>query len=438
MWSVGPVEAVYRSENRPETTERRSMSDSSVRDGIAGRYRGWEVVAGGFVGAFVVFGLSYAFGVFLEPMQRELGLSRSGISLVFSLQTVVIYVGAAVLGVAADRFGVRRLLVVGAALLGVGGLWTTRAGIYPELLVAYGVLTALGLGAIYVVSYATVPRWFERRRGLAAGIATAGLGAGMVVVAPAASVLVEVYGWRRALLALVVAATAAVSAVVPLFGDEPDAEEVPDGEFPEGVPDRSATDWATYRREVVAVATSGRFVLVFLGWVFVYATMYVVFVHLVAHAGEVGIGEREGALALGAIGATTALARVGVGALSDRVGRFDTFVACSAGMGVATLALPLVSTFGGLLGFAVAFGLCYGGNGALLSPLTVDLFGAGNPNAVFGLVSLSFAVSGLLAPWLAGVAFDALGAYDPAFVAAGLAGLLGSGLVWAAEIVGER
>lgn len=62
-------------------------------------YRGWYVVVGAFVGAFVVFGLSYAFGVFLEPIQQDLSHSCSSISFVFSLQTAVIYVAAAVLGV---------------------------------------------------------------------------------------------------------------------------------------------------------------------------------------------------------------------------------------------------------------------------------------------------------------------------------------------------
>ena len=415
-----------------------NKSDKKDFDTRFGVYRGWSVVAGGFVGAFVVFGLTYTFGVFLEPMQREFGLTRAGISLVFSLQTLVVYVGAAILGVAADRYGVRPLLVVGTVLFAVGGIWTAYADTYAGVLVAYGVLTAVGLGAIYVVSYATVPRWFQRRRGLAAGIATAGLGVGMVVLPPAASVLIEAAGWRAALLVLVVASTLAVLAVVPLFADDPASAGVATGrEFRGGPPEFGATDWTTYRREVAAVATSRPFLLVFVGWVFVYATMYVVLVHMVPHAGEIGLGERTGALALAVIGATTGLARIGVGGLSDRLGRVRTFVVCAAGMALATLALSLVETTVGLFAVAVGFGICYGGNGALLSPLTVDLFGAANPNAILGLVSLSFAVSGLFAPWAAGVVFDATGGYGPAFVGVGLIGLGGAGLVATAGRLAE-
>lgn len=422
----------------PDGTTGANGRDTPTPANGRGIYQGWHVVLGGFLGAFVVFGLSYAFGVFLEPMQREFGLSRSGISLAFSLQTVVVYVGAAILGVGADRYGVGRLLLVGAILLGLGGVWTAGARSYPEVLIAYGVLTAIGLGAIYVVSYATVPRWFERRRGLATGIATAGLGVGMVVLPPAAGVMVEVTGWRTALLALVITGTLVVILAVPLFADDPVSAGADIGrEFVDGVPQTGAKDWATYRREVGAVAMSRRFMQVFLGWVFVYATMYAVFVHLIPYAADAGPGSRAGALALAVIGGTTAVARVTVGGLSDRIGRFRSFVACSAGMAGITLVLPLIETTAWLLVFAVVFGTFYGGNGALLSPLIVDLFGAANPNAIFGLVSLSFAVSGLLAPWAAGFVYDVTGGYGPAFFGAGAIGLVGAGLVALAGVTEE-
>ncbi len=414
--------------DRSRPTARTDGGTESVAD--RGVYRGWYVVAGSFVGAFVVFGLSYAFGVFLEPIQRDLGVSRSAVSLVFSLQTTGIYLAAAVLGVFADRFGVRRLLAFGTAALALGGVWTSRTTTYAGLLLAYGVVTAVGLGAIYVVSYATVPRWFHRRRGLATGIATAGLGVGMVATSPAASALLGVLEWRVALLALVVAAAVAVAAVTPLFADEPIATGVePGAEFPDGVPDREPPGWDAYRRELAAVATSRRFLLVFWGWVLVYATLYAVLVHVVPYAGDAGFGAGTGAFALAAIGATTAIARIGIGGLADRFGRVRTFVACSALMGASTLCLPLIGSATGLYGFAVVFGIAYGGNGALLSTLTVDLFGAANPNAIFGLVSVSFAVSGLFAPWAAGLGYDLTGSYAPAFVVAGTAGIVGAGLV---------
>lgn len=393
-------------------------------------YRGWSVVSGCFLGILVVFGISYSFGVFLDPIQRDLDLTRSGVSLIFSLQTGVIYVAAAVLGVAADRYGVRRLLAFGAAAIFLGVVSSVLVRSFSALLLAYGVVTAVGLSAVYVVSYATVPRWFERRQGLATGIATAGLGLGMVAIPPAADVLIVRFGWRAAIVTIAVGATIALLVATLLIRDSPAGYDIDlSKEFPTGYPDDQPLDGTTYREELWAIVASRRFALVFAGWVGVYGTIFVVFVHLVAHADDMGVGERAGVLSLAVIGVTTGFARILVGGLSDRVGRLRTFVACSLVMATATIALSVVDSLIGLVSFAVVFGITYGGNGALLSPLTADLFGRSNPNAVFGLVSLSFAVSGVFAPWGAGVIYDLQGAYASAFLITGAVGLVGSVLV---------
>ena len=393
-------------------------------------YRGWSVVFGCFLGTLVIFGVSYSFGVFLAPIQRDLGLTRSGVSLIFSLQTGVVYVAAAGLGIAADRYGVRRMLAFGAVTFFGGVALTVVVRSFSALLVAYGIVTAIGLSAVYVVSYATVPRWFERRRGLAAGIATSGLGVGMVAVPPAAGALIDRFGWRAAISVIAVCATAGLLVAAAVLRDSPAGRDLDlSEEFPSGYPEEVPFDRTTYREELWAIVASKRFALIFAGWVSVYATIYVVFVHLVAHAADAGIGENAGVVALAVIGATTGLARIVVGGLSDRVGRLRTFIACSAVMGAATLALSVVDSRLGLVAFAVVFGIAYGGNGALLSPLSADFFGRANPNAVFGLVSLSFAVSGVFAPWGAGVVYDVRGAYTIAFLVAGALGIVGAGLV---------
>lgn len=403
------------------------MTESALNDRI---YRGWYVVGGAFVGAFVVFGLSYAFGVFLEPIQRDLGHSRSAVSFVFSLQTAVIYVTAAVFGVLADRFGARRFMLFGGVALAIGGVWTSRAGSYGELLVAYGLITAVGLGSIFVVSYATVPRWFERRRGLATGIATAGLGVGMVTTAPAATALVGTVGWRSAILIIMSVAAVAIVFATPLFADDPATNGIDTGdEFYGDVPDRELQTWTSLRENVTEVTTSRTFLFVFAGWIFIYGTLYAVLVHLVPHASDSGLGTETGALALATIGLTTGGARIAIGGLADRVGRVRTFAGCSLGMGITTILLPFVTTTAGLYAFAVVFGIAYGGNGALMSPLTVDLFGTTNASTIFGLISLSFAVSGLVAPWAAGLSYDIGGTYTPAFVTAGIACVVGAVLI---------
>ena len=145
-------------------------------------YYGWYVVGGCFLAIVVLFGATFSFGVFFEPIQSEYGGSRAGVAALFSLQTFVLYAGAAATGGLVDRYGTRRSMAAGGLLL-AGGLATAAlVGPFLAFAVAFGVVAALGLSLLHVVGYATVPRWFGRRRGFASGVATAGLGVGMFVV----------------------------------------------------------------------------------------------------------------------------------------------------------------------------------------------------------------------------------------------------------------
>ncbi len=407
-------------------------------------YYGWIVVIACFLGSFVVFGLSYSFGVFLERMATDFERSRGVTTIAFGVQTLLLYVGAVLVGVFVDRLGTRRMLAIGTVVLCLGLLWTSVATTWLTVVLAYGVVTGIGMSIVYVVAYATVPRWFDRRAGFAGGVASAGLGAGMLVVAPAATALIERVGWRSSFLVLAGVVAVLLLVATLLIRDEPTTEPVPAGEFaePRALETRTnggredGSEQPSLReqfRDIYAVARSPSFGLVFVGWILVYTTMYIVFVHLVVYASDIGLSRAAGATALAVIGGANAVGRVGIGYVSDYVGRVRVFAGCSILMGVSTLTLPAIETTTALIAFALVFGLAYGGNGALLAPLTSDLFGRKNLNAVFGLISGAFALSGLTAPFLAGVGYDVLGTYTPAFASAGLAAIVGAAAIIAAK-----
>src|SRR4051795_9020106 len=83
-------------------------------------FYGWVVVAAAFAVTFVGFGCAYTFSAFLDALQQEFGASRGSVSLVFSLAGFL-YFGLGVLsGPLADRWGSRRLAVIGMVLAAVG------------------------------------------------------------------------------------------------------------------------------------------------------------------------------------------------------------------------------------------------------------------------------------------------------------------------------
>src|SRR6266487_5749865 len=147
-----------------------------------GIFRGWFVVAAAFAVTFVGFGSAYTFSAFLESLQKEFGASRGSVSLVFSLAGFL-YFGLGVLsGPLADRFGSRPLAVIGMILTGLGLAAAGMARSLIEVYAAYGLGVGLGLGCAYVPAVGAVQRWFVKRRGLASGLAVAGIGVGTLAM----------------------------------------------------------------------------------------------------------------------------------------------------------------------------------------------------------------------------------------------------------------
>lgn len=400
-------------------------------------YYGWIIVVAALLATTAVYGTSYAFGVFYDVFIEEFAVSRSVLATVFGLQTALIYVVGVGAGRAVDRYGQRTVAAMSSLLFALGLVWAAVSRSYLELLVAFGLLSALGMGGLFVVSFATIPLWFEARRGTASGIASAGLGIGMAVFPLGADRLIATVGWRLAMLGIAITATALCTVFTVFFADRPsDVGADASVEFDGGTsPFESAQEISAARAPITSneTITSVPFLLVFLSWVLLSTPIYVVISHVVSFATTIGIGRTEGVLALTAIGVTATAARFGIGVLADRIGRTRTFIACTCLVGAAMLGITFAPTPAIFLGTIALFGIGYGGCGSLFSPLVADLFGHDDLNTSFAVMSLSFAVAGLAMPPLAGAWFEATGSYTGAFAIAGLAAFVGAGCITTAS-----
>lgn len=414
-----------------------SEIDRTIRTRLARTrlYYGWVVVAGCFIGAMITFGTMYSFSVFFGFIAATFERSHSGTALVLSLQTVVTFGGAAALGFVIDRYGTRRLFAVAALVVGAGLVGVSQAPTFLAVVLTYGVVTAAGLGVVYVVSYATIPRWFERRRGFATAVATSGAGIGIIVGPPLASALIARLGWQRAYLGLAVLVVTLLLLVAFLIDDNPAAMDLETGrEFPTETPSTEATGaWRAQLGEVAAVAKSRAFAFAFLGYMLIGIPISIPPAHMVEFATSAGIGRQAGVLAVSVLGGMNVAGKFLVGPVADRVGIPPALAACSALIGVGSLGMAVVQASTLLLAVTVVFGLGYGGAIALLSPMLADLFGTDNLNALFGLTGATFAIAGSLAPYLAGVGFDTFGTYTLVFLTAGAMAFLASGVLIASH-----
>ena len=143
-------------------------------------------------------------------------------------------------------------------------------------------------------------------------------------------------------------------------------------------------------------------------------------VHLGPFAQDAGYTEAQGVTLVSLIGLGSLLGRFTVGPFADRLGRKASLAAMYAGLGVMLLVWWASSAWWLLALFAVAFGAFYGGYVALLPTIVMDLYGARAVSGIIGCLYTGAGVGTLVGPWLAGKAYDALGAYDVPILAGAL------------------
>jgi MFS family permease len=370
-------------------------------------FYGWYVVAGAFAVMFVGFGSAYTFSAFVEPLQRDFSASRGSVSLVFSLAGFL-YFGLGVLsGPLADRWGSRRLSIAGMLLVGAGLVAASVARTLWQVYAAYGIGMGLGVGCSYVPAVGAVQRWFIRHRGLASGISVSGIGIGTLAMPPLAAFLIGALGWRHAYLVLGVLAAAVGTGMALLIENDPrDRGLAPDGEPLQAASQPVAPGFTL--REAIA---SRRFAALYAACLICSFGLFVPFVHLVPYALDHGVPRSWAVLLLGAVGVGSTGGRFFLGGLADKLGRQLALLLMFAGMAFALGVWIFATALWGMFGFAVLFGVFYGGFVAILPALVMDYFGGRHVSGILGVLYTSVAFGTLIGPSTAGFAFDLSGSY---------------------------
>jgi MFS family permease len=368
--------------------------------------RAWLTVMAAFIAGFVVFGITYSFGLFVEPMASELHTSRAATSALFSITGVSFYALGSLTGHLGDRLGPRVVVSAGAVLLG-GGLAVTAfiEQIWVSYL-TYGLGVGLGSACVYVPTLASVGGWFMRRRTTALGIAAAGTGCGVLIVPPLAAALIEQFGWRHADIILGVGCASLLMICAALTARPPLAP-------------------ASTGRSLYRVVRSPAFVMLYISWLLATAALFVPFVFLPVFAVDGGASQMAASALISVLGGMSVFGRLGLGALEKHIGALRLFKIATFVMG-ASYGMWLVATsYGWLVVFALVLGLGYGVRIALMPVVLIELFGLQNLGAVLGVFFTATGISALLGPPLAGFIVDWTGSYRWAAVFAVTMGLLG-------------
>ena len=390
-----------------------------------GIYYGWIVVAACVFIAMAGSGAYNGFGVFIIPMSEEFGWSRSAISLAASVGAIVGGLSQPFFGRVFDRIGGRRLILVGLVAFGVSNILLMFTSNLLYLVLVFGVLIALaGSAGTFNTAVTLVSKWFERRRGTAIALVSAGGSLSGMVFVPFVAYTIPLVGWRNTwlIMGLIVLVLAVPVAFMVLKDDPSEVGHLPDGDKDATYPGSARSTsrapletghWLNALRSLPFWQISG-------GYFVCGVTTSMISTHFVPYAVEEGFSASEGALAFGVLSGLNIIGVLGAGMLGDRLGRKNVLAAVYVTRAVAFLVLLTVPGLWGLFGFAIISGFSWYGTVPLTTSLTAEVYGIRHIGTLSGITYLAHAVGGAMSVQFAGIMKDVTGAYLVPFGAGGL------------------
>jgi MFS family permease len=373
--------------------------------------RGWAIVAALAVTETVSWGvLYYAFAVFLVPMQRDLGWSKGELTGAFSLALATAALAAFPVGRWLDRHSPRSLMTVGSSL---GTVLVLAWSQVHELWLFYVIWIGLGVAmacVLYEAAFTVVTKWFRERRRLALTAVTLVGGFASFVFSPLSNWLIDVQGWRDALIALAIVLGAVT---VPLHGLL--LRAAPSAPVPEPEPENASTVLAVPRSKGRLEDALGEPAFWSLTAAFVLSSFAIsaLAVHLIPYLLERGQSASFAAGAAGLMGLMQVPGRL-IFAAAARVAprRYEAAaVFLLQGLGLAVLAAA--TTGGGILAAVSLFGM---GNGmaTLVRATTIaDAYGQWRYGSIAGVAAACATGSRAVAPVTAAGVYAAFGSYPP-------------------------
>jgi MFS family permease len=393
-------------------------------------FYGWVVVAIVFVTMGIGVNVRTAFSLLFPAILDEYGWDRATTAAAFSIGFAVAAFLSPLIGKVLEYIAPKYLLSISAISVSLGLVLSTYATVPWHFYLTLGVLmVGTGIVVTYVGQSMFLPNWFQRKRGLAVGLAFSGVGIGSVILMPLIQETIELEGWRQAcwLMAILL-----LGIVLPLnfFMQRKQPSDIgllPDGDFsPEhakatgqkvaadAVVDKEwvETDWTLVK--AMKTATFWWMSLACSSALYVW---YAVQVHQTKYLIEIGYSDIEAAFALGLVGFAGVLSQIYLGHLSDRIGREWVWSISTLGFMIscylllemeATPSLIMMYTMVILQGIGYGLATVYGS-------MPADVFQGKGYGVIFGTISTMALVGGAVGPWLTGLLYDNSGNYHLAF-----------------------
>ncbi len=367
-------------------------------------------------------GSIYTWSVFATPMSQYLSgvleqkITPADMAIVYVIANSVGPITMITGGWFNDKFGPKKVILVGGFMFGAGMFLSGYAQSISSLILTYGLIFGLGLGMSYGATISSCIKFFPDKRGLIGGITTAVYGCSSVILPPIVSILVAKYDATMAfkIVGLVFLIVVCGSS---FFVEQCPANFTPEGWTPKITGNAVAVENKNWKE---MLASPIFYIMMLILCCGAFSGMMITSQASAVAQHMIGMSAFSASTAVSVIALFNVFGRIAAGYLSDKIGR------------IATLALSCVCSVVGMLclyncslnsvtlfyvGSAIV-GLCFGSFMGVFPGFTADKFGPKNNSVNFGIMFIGFAISGYFGPTVMSRIFKATGEYQEAFLVA--------------------
>lgn len=389
----------------------------------------WWVVVGSLIGLIVGNGpvMQFTFGVFVKPLSDAMQTDRGTISGALLAGLVATGIATPLIGRLIDKHGTRRVALPAIALFALG---MSAIGLFANspmaLILMYALCGIVAAGQTPLPYSKAISAVFDKQRGLALGIATAGVGLGTMLMPMLAQKLIASFGWRGAYIGLgLVTLLVALPAMAGLVTRHQDHRAPADGDKPVQ-PSPAATAQGMSAAEALR---SGLFWCLAVAFFTVALAASGVVAHIVPLMTDRGVPAASAAAAISAAGLALIVGRLAAGWLLDRLHAPHVAIVFFSLplMGIALLLCTVDARFG--VPAAILVGLGLGAEVDLIAFLQSRYLGLKAFGEIYGYLFAIFMLGSGLGPFLMGQSFKLLQGYEPALM------LTSTGLVLACVLM---
>jgi MFS family permease len=399
-------------------------------------YYGWVIVGLAMVSMAFWYAFRTTFSIFFVALIDHFHWSRADTAGAQSIGMLVYMVMAPVVGYLVDRIGPRKVILPGIFLMGLGLLLCTQVKSLIHFYVFFGVIAGVGVTCLSISPFTTIlSHWFEKKRGVANGLASVGIGFGPLIFVPLFQYLINLRGWPFAFLIFSLLVFAIPFPLIGLFlRHRPEGMGLfVDGDHPASTPETEDPKKSNEDKGVRDLLKTARFWSFLLFPSLTIFGVYIIIVHHVKYLIDLGVDRIWAASLFAAVGALSAGFRFFWGWFSDRAGREITYTLGGICFSVGILFLILFQTLPSaffLYLFALLFGAGWGSTAPMFMSIAGDLYKGRNFGLIYGMLEGMIGIGAAAGSWLAGYIFDQTQSYLWAFLLAILSCAFSVPLAW--------